>query len=138
MERTTTSGSLAGSALPVLLLLYGAASFAHFAHNAEFLTEYPNLPGWLTRVQVYAVWLGITAVGVLGWCLLRVARRLGLAVLALYAVVGFDGLLHYTRAPMAAHTGTMNVTIWSEVVAAALVLAAVVGLIRQGRASDGL
>ena len=42
-------------------------------------------------------------------------RRLGLVVLALYAAVGFDGLLHYTRAPFAAHTGTMNLTMWSEV-----------------------
>jgi hypothetical protein len=123
-----TPQPLAAKALPALLLLYCIASFVHFAHNAEFLTDYPNLPAWLTQLQVYAVWLGITAVGVLGYCLLRAWRRLGLAVLAVYAAVGFDGLLHYTRAPFAAHTGTMNLTIWSEVVAAALVLAAVVGL----------
>jgi hypothetical protein len=76
------------------------------------------------------VWLGITAVGAVGYLLLRARwRRLGLAVLAVYAAIGFDGLLHYTRAPSMAHSGTMNVTIWSEVVAAALVLAIVVGLL---------
>ena len=29
--------------LPVLLLAYGAASLAHFIHNAEFLPDYPGL-----------------------------------------------------------------------------------------------
>jgi hypothetical protein len=121
-------------ALPILLLLYAGASFVHFAHNAEFLADYPNLPAWLTRVQVYAVWLGITGIGVLGYCVWRAGwRRLGLVILALYAAIGFDGLLHYTRAPFAAHTGTMNLTIWSEVVAAALVLAAVLALLIEER-----
>ena len=80
-------------ALPALLLLYAGASFVHFAHNAEYLSDYPNLPAWLTRLQVYRVWLGITAVGVLGYCLFRVSRWPGLVILALYAAVGFDGLL---------------------------------------------
>lgn len=128
-----TDTSAAARALPALLLAYCAASFTHFWHNAEFLMDYPNLPAWLTRAQVYGVWLGITAVGVVGYLLLRAHwRRLGLVVLALYAAIGFDGLLHYTRAPFMAHTGTMNATIWSEVVAAALVLVAVVGLLFKG------
>jgi hypothetical protein len=119
-------------ALPIVLALYCAASFVHFSHNAEFLRDYPNLPAWLTRGQVYAVWLGITALGATGYLLLRACwRRLGLAVLAVYAAIGFDGLLHYTRAPLMAHSGTMNVTIWSEVVAATLVLVAVVGLLAE-------
>ncbi|HUQ53652.1 MAG TPA: hypothetical protein VM692_15600, partial [Gammaproteobacteria bacterium] len=111
------------------------ASFVHFAHNAEYLAEYPNLPASLTRVQVYAVWVGTAALGVLGYGLLLKRRQLlGLGVLAVYAAIGFDGLLHYTRAPLAAHTGTMNLTIWSEVVAAALALAAVLALwIEEGR-----
>jgi hypothetical protein len=88
------------------------------------------LPAWLTRVQVYGVWLAITAVGAVGYLLLRARwRRWGLIALAVYAAIGFDGLLHYTRAPLLAHTGTMNATIGSEVVAAALVLVAVVGLL---------
>jgi hypothetical protein len=126
---------LSSQALPSLLALYCIASFVHFAHNAELLPDYPNLPAWLTRLQVYAVWAGITAMGVVGYCLVLARQRLaGLAILAIYAAVGFDGLLHYTRAPFAAHTGTMNLTIWSEVVAAALLLAAVLALlVEQGR-----
>jgi hypothetical protein len=112
----------AARALPALLALYCAASFAHFWHNAEFLMQYPNLPACLTRMQVYAVWLGMTAVGVVGYLLLRARwRRPGLAVLAVYAAMGFDGpALH--MGSLMAHSGTMNGTIWSEVVAAALVL----------------
>jgi hypothetical protein len=42
------------------------------------------------------------------------------------AVFGFDDLLHYTRAPLGAHTLAMNFTIWLEVAAAAILLVAVV------------
>ena len=50
--------------------------------------------------------------------------RTGAWLLMLYAALGFDGLLHYGLAPMAAHTFAMNFTIWFEVVAGALVIAA--------------
>ena len=112
-----------------LLLAYTAASLAHFTHNAEYLGDYPNLPDWLTRAGVYLAWCGQAALGLLGYVLYRLGRRLGgLAVLGIYAVLGFDGLLHYTRAPVAAHTAAMNVTIGFEVVTAALLLICVVTL----------
>jgi hypothetical protein len=41
-----------GKTLIWLLALYGLASLAHFAHNAEYLAAYPNLPAWLSRVQI--------------------------------------------------------------------------------------
>lgn len=111
--------------LASLLLLYGVASLLHFAHNAEFLTDYPNLPGWLTRSQVYLAWLGVTAVGVLGYLLIRSRYRgVGFCLLAGYAVLGLDGLAHYTRAPLSAHTAAMNFTILFEVAAAVSVLVA--------------
>ena len=117
--------------IPSLLLLlvsvYCATSFAHFWHNAEYLIDYPNLPAWLTRAQVYATWFGIAGLGALGLCLLRAGRQItGLSFLALYAAVGLDGLTHYILAPMASHTLTMNLTIWSEVAAAAALLSFVV------------
>lgn len=111
---------------PFLLLLaatYCLASLAHFIHNAEYLAEYPNMPGWLSRSKVYAAWLGINAIGAVG---LLVARgtysAIGLVLVAVYAVLGFDGLGHYTLAPMSSHTLAMNLTIWCEVLAAALLL----------------
>lgn len=119
----------ATQALPWLIGLYAIASLGHFAHNAEFLADYPNLPPSLTQAGIYGAWCGMVVVGVLAYVLYRRGyRRLGLAALALYALAGFGGLLHYTRAPMARHTSTMNGTILTEVAAAALLLIDVIGL----------
>ena len=113
--------------LAAFLLVYLVASLLHFAHNAEFLSEYPNLPNWLTRSQVYLVWIGLAVIGVGGFVLyLRSSHLAGLLLVGLYAAFGFDGLLHYSRAPFEAHTVTMNFTIWFEVVAAAALLVVVV------------
>ena len=106
--------------LLALIIAYCLASLAHFIHNAEHLSEYPNLPAWLSRSKVYATWLSITSVGVIGVLLLRSRHSvIGLVTLAIYAAIGFDGLGHYAVAPISAHTAMMNLTIWSEVVAAA-------------------
>jgi hypothetical protein len=119
-----------------LLLLYLAASLLHFVHNAEYLADYPNLPAWLSRADVYLAWLGQAAVGVVGYVLYRIGWRLsGLLLIGAYAAFGFDGLLHYTRAPFAAHTAAMNLTIGFEVAAAVLLLCAVVALVAQKRTS---
>ena len=108
------------AALCTLTLLYAAASFLHFAHNAEYLADYPNLPASFTRIGIYAAWLAVSAVGASGLALVRFGRAPpGLALLGLYAALGFDGLLHYTRAPIADHTAGMNFTIGFEVAAAA-------------------
>jgi hypothetical protein len=112
--------------LPWLLALYGLASLVHFAHNVEYLGAYPNLPAWLSRSQIYGAWCGITGVGLVGYTLYRRGRVfIGLCLLVLYTSLGFDGLLHYRRAPLTAHTLAMNLTIWSEVAAAALASIAV-------------
>jgi hypothetical protein len=113
-------------ALGWLLLIYAATSLLHFAHNAAYLTDYPNLPPWLSRADVYLAWCAAALVGVTGYVLYRRAhQRLGLLLLVVYALIGFDGLLHYRRAPFALHTGMMNFTIWAEVLAAAALLAGV-------------
>jgi hypothetical protein len=111
--------------LPWLLALYALASLVHFVHNAEYLAAYPNLPAWLSRSQIYGTWCGITAVGLVGYTLYRRDRVIGPWLLVLYTSLGFDGLVHYRRAPLAAHTLAMNLTIWSEVAAATLALVAV-------------
>ena len=115
------------TALPKLFLALTAAYFftslGHFSHNAEFICEYPNLPAWLTRAQVYAVWAAITSVGVLGFFLIRKQYlAVGLLLVAIYAALGFDGLGHYAVAPLELHTLAANVTILSEVAAAAVLL----------------
>ena len=120
-------------ALPWILLLYGAASLLHFAHNAEHLTQYPNLPVSWTRADVYLAWVGVTTLGVIAYLLyLSRHRRVGLVLLALYAGLGFGGLLHYTRAPVARHSAAMNLTIWTEAAVAALLLLNVAGVAIDG------
>src|SRR5450631_4128699 len=67
----------------------GAGSLVHFVHNAEFLAEYPNMPAWLSRTDVYIAWLGITAIGVAGYVLAGHGYRLaGLLLVAVYATLG--------------------------------------------------
>lgn len=121
---------------PFLLLLaamYCLASLAHFIHNAEYLVEYPNMPGWLSRSKVYATWLGINAIGAVGVLLARSTYSApGFVLVAVYAALGFDGLGHYALAPMSSHTLPMNLTIWCEVLTATiLLLFALRGLLLQ-------
>lgn len=117
------------TSLVVLLLTYAVASFVHFAHNAEFLGDYPNMPASWSCAGVYFAWLGITGVGVCGWLLLvRGFARTGLLLLAVYSALGLDSLGHYMVAPMSAHTIAMNATILLEVAAAAALL---MGVLRR-------
>jgi hypothetical protein len=121
-----TPGPMATRALLILFLVYAGASLLHYAHNAEFLADYPNMPAWLSRTKVYAAWLGITTIGLIGYLFIRGGYRLaGLSMVAVYAAVGFDGLGHYSLAPLTAHTPMMNLTIWLEAAGAALLLVAV-------------
>ena len=118
--------------LLVALIAYGAASLLHFTHNAVFIDDYPNLPESLTSTRVILAWLGEAALGVFGYVFLhRGLPGAGFSMIAVYALLGFDGFAHYTRAPMADHTAMMNVTIWSEALAAAALL--VVLLLRTHR-----
>jgi hypothetical protein len=112
--------------IPVLMLVYAAASLLHFAHNATYLHEYPNMPPSLTSLGVYAAWCAVVAVGLLGyWVYRRVHRITGLALIAVYAVLGFGGLDHYVVAPVGAHSWAMHLTIAIEVGCAAMLLIAV-------------
>jgi hypothetical protein len=123
-------------ALPWVFVLYAAATLLHFAHNAQFLTQYPHLPPSWSRADIYGAWCCLMALGLLGYGLYRFGRRnTGLSVLALYAILGFGGLLHYTRAPMAHHSAMMNTTIWAEAVAGALLLVNVILLSRVATGS---
>jgi hypothetical protein len=103
--------------------VYVATSLLHFAHNAEYLAQYPNLPASWSRADVCLAWCGVTIVGLVGYFLFHGRyRRTGLTVLAVYGFLGLGGLLHYARAPIAHHSAAMNLTIWSEAAAATLFL----------------
>ena len=125
--------------LVALLAIYCAASLIHFVHNAQFISEYPNLPASLTSSKVYLAWIAVTSVGAIGVALAGSGRHVfGLVLIAGYAALGFAGLDHYVLAPVSAHTLAMNATIAFEVVAAAVLLAvSVTLLLRLVRASAG-
>jgi hypothetical protein len=115
--------SLRIDGLGIALLAYCAASLTHFSHNAVFVEAYPNLPDSITPIRIWAVWLAEATIGLTGYVLFRKGmRRTGLALVALYAALAFDGLAHYTLAPMSAHTAAMNLTIWGEVIAGSILL----------------
>jgi hypothetical protein len=110
-------------ALLAFMLVYGAASLAHFIHNAVYLEFYPNMPAWLTPLGVLAAWLVVAGIGAIGYWLFRIgAKVVGLATIALYAALGFAGLDHYVIAPISAHSLAMNATIVAEVIAASVLL----------------
>jgi hypothetical protein len=103
------------------------------------LADYPNLPVWISRASIYFTWCAIFAIGLCGYLLFRRSHTfVGLILLTIYTALGLDGLLHYGRAAMSAHTFSMNLTIWAEVVTAALALGAVlwIAMSRLGRSRE--
>jgi hypothetical protein len=120
--------------LLTFILVYAAASLGHFVHNAVYLGLYPNLPTWLTPLGVLSSWLVIAATGAVGYWLFRKGLTVvGLAVIALYAALGFGGLDHYVIAPVSAHSLVMNATIVGEVVAASVLLVVVAWVAFRGQ-----
>ncbi|OYU30957.1 MAG: hypothetical protein CFE39_10680 [Comamonadaceae bacterium PBBC2] len=119
----------------LLLALYFIASLTHFAHNAEFIAIYPNLPAFITRETVYWAWLAVSSLGVAGLIVSRMGlHALGALLLMAYGACGLDGLLHYTLALCSQHTLATNLTIWFEVLAgSALAFAAASMLWRTKR-----
>ena len=100
-----------------------AVTLLHHVHNAEFLAEYPNMPASLTPAGVYLAWGAATIVGFAGYLFVRRGWRwIGTGLLIAYACYGLDGLLHYLRAPLSAHTLVMNLSIAAEAVAAVALL----------------
>ena len=121
MSRMNT---LPNRALLALVLVHAMASLVHFVHNATFLADYPNMPTWITPGGVYAAWVGEAAIGAAGVILfLRGRTAIGLALIAIYAVLGFGGFDHYTLAAISAHTLAMNLTIWLEAATGLVLLA---------------
>jgi hypothetical protein len=116
----------ANHGLVSVMIIYGLASLSHFVHNAVYLDSYPNMPAWLTPMGVMACWLAIAAMGLLGyWLFRRKTRALGLAVIAVYAGLGFAGLDHFVIAPVSAHSTAMRATIVAELLAAVVLLVVV-------------
>lgn len=109
----------------LLLTAYFVASLAHFAHNAEYIAYYPNMPDWITRETVYLAWLAVSGIGAAGLLALRFKLpTVGVVLIAAYGAFGLDGLAHYSLALCSEHTLATNITIWSEAVSGLLLLLA--------------
>jgi hypothetical protein len=120
------------AAIALFIVPYAAASLFHHLHNAEFIADYPNIPGWMTPAAVYAAWLATTLVGVAGCILLLKGKQLaGLALVALYGAAGLYSLAHYALAPAAAHSLAINLGIWLEVVTGLVLLSTATFLARR-------
>jgi hypothetical protein len=117
------------SSLLICLSVYTVATALHYIHNAVFLSSYPNIPDWLSRAEVYSGLVVVIAIGAVG-CLLYLFgyRVMGLIVIGAYAALGFDGLAHYSLAPVSSHTFMMNLTILSETITALVLLTVVISL----------
>jgi hypothetical protein len=134
MSRMNTSPN---RSLLALVLVHAMASLVHFVHNATFLADYPNMPTWITPGGVYAAWLGEAAIGAAGVILfLRGPTAIGLALIAIYAVLGFGGFDHYTLAAISAHTLAMNLTIWLEAATGLALLAYTASYLRLRAAKN--
>lgn len=118
----------------LLLVVYFIASLTHFAHNAEFIAIYPNMPAFITRETVYWAWLAVSSLGVAGLIVSRLGlHALGALLLMAYGACGFDGLLHYTLALCSEHTLATNLTIWFEVLAGSALAIGTLCMRRQAR-----
>jgi hypothetical protein len=116
--------------------LYFLASLLHFAHNAEYIAFYPNMPSWITRENVYLTWLAITGLGALAAALWLLGwRAAALLSMALYGLFGLDGLAHYTLALCAEHTLAANLTIWLEAASGVALAAVAVRQLARRRAT---
>ena len=127
-------------ALFVLISLNVIASVCHYVHYFVYFRAYPNEPDWLSPPRVDLVWFLITIVGVTGYLLFKRHRYLwSFPLLYLYGVLGLGSLGHYLLAPMAAHSFGMNLLIWSEAIAAAVLLVYVLRLqLHVRRNGDGM
>ena len=118
--------------------IYLLATFSHFAHNALFIDQYPNFPSQISGTAVFGAWIGITSIGVVGYLLMQYGKQMiGLIVIAVYSVMGFSGLAHYTTTPLVAHSFIINFSIWLEATTGLMVLIIAVKLLvkqfRNGR-----
>lgn len=118
------------------IALYFIASLAHFAHNAEYIAFYPNMPAWLTRENVYVAWLAVTGIGGIAVVLSLIGKRMAAALgLVAYGGLGLYGLGHYALALCSEHTFAMNFTIWFEVIAGVALAISSAWLVKQQTAA---
>lgn len=108
--------------LLVILLANLISTGIHYWDNYVYFDRYP-VPDWITVDGVWISWLLLTIVGSLGYWL-YCQRKWWLAYLCLviYVSTGASTPLHYLYAPMSHFMIRMNISIWSDGLAALLLI----------------
>ena len=109
--------------LLALLVANLVASALHFGDNMFRFHDYPE-PNWITGPHtVDALWLVITPLLALGWWLARRGMRWrSIGVLWLYGALSMLVLGHYLYASPSELPLRINLLIWGEAIAAALLI----------------
>ena len=116
-------------ALFALISINVVASVLHYVHYFVYFRAYTTHADWLSPPRVDLVWFLITVVGVTGYLLFKRHRYpWSFLLLYVYGFLSLGALGHYVLAPMAAHTFSMNLLIWSQTLAAAALLIYVIWL----------
>jgi hypothetical protein len=108
--------------LLVILIANLISTGIHYWDNYVSFDRYP-VPAWITIDGVRMSWLLLTVVGSLGY-LLYCQQKWWLAYLCLtiYVSTGASTPLHYLYAPMSHFMMRMNISIWSDGLAALLLI----------------
>jgi hypothetical protein len=108
--------------LLVILLTNLISTGIHYWDNYVSFDRYP-VPAWITLDGVWMSWLLLTIVGSLGyWLYCQQKWWLAYLCLAIYISTGASTPLHYLYAPMSHFMMRMNISIWSDGVAALLLI----------------
>lgn len=112
---------------PVLLrtlLILGVGSTAvHYIDNAASIEQYPQ-PAWINEPLIIAVWIGLTATGIAGYFLYRQGRiRPAVALLVLYSYTGLSSPLHYRYGSLSDFALWQRLSIWTDGLTGAAILA---------------
>jgi hypothetical protein len=109
--------------LLVILLTNLISTGIHYWDNYISFDRYP-VPTWITLDGVWISWLLLTIVGGLGYWL-YCQQKWWLAAyicLTIYVSTGASTPLHYLYAPMSHFMMRMNISIWSDGLAALLLI----------------
>jgi hypothetical protein len=108
--------------LLVILLANLISTGIHYWDNYVSFDRYP-VPAWITLDGVWISWLLLTIVGGLGyWLYCQQKWWLAYLCLAIYVSTGASTPLHYLYAPMSHFMMRMNISIWSDGLAALLLI----------------
>lgn len=113
-----------------LLLLFLIASIVstnlHYTDNATFIENYPE-PAWITVSGIYATWIVMTFIGILGYWLYTQAQFwLSYLCLIIYSVTGLSSPAHYFYGAISNFTFKMHGLILLDLLTGTFVLGFVV------------